>query len=158
AELTALVYTSGSTGAPKGVMLTHANLMTAAQSICTYLELTSHDVILSVLPLAFTYGLGQVTTAVHAGATVVFERSFAFPHATLATMQRECVTGFPLVPTIATLLLQQDLRTHRLPHLRYITNAGAALPSAKAAGLRRAFPAAKVFSMYGLSECQRATY
>ena len=73
-DLAALVYTSGSTGTPKGVMLTHRNLTFAAESICTYLENTGDDVILSVLPLSFTYGLGQVTTAFHAGATLVLER------------------------------------------------------------------------------------
>jgi long-chain acyl-CoA synthetase len=157
-DLAALIYTSGSTGGPKGVMLTHRNLTWAATAISTYLENTADDVILSVLPLAFTYGLGQVTTAFRVGATLVLERSFAYPAAILNTMARERVTGFALVPTIATLLLQRDLRAHRLPHLRYITNAAAALSPAKIARLREAFPHAKLFSMYGLTECQRASY
>jgi long-chain acyl-CoA synthetase len=158
ANLAALVYTSGSTGEPKGVMLTHGNLMAAAVSICRYLDLTSSDVILNVLPLAFTYGLGQVTTAFHAGATLVLERSFAFPQAVIRTMLRERVTGFPLVPTIATLLLQQDLRKHRFPHLRYITNAAAALSLSKIERLRQRFPETAIYSMYGLTECQRVSY
>jgi len=73
-------------------------------------------------------------------------------------MRRERVTGIAIVPTIATLLLQQDLRLHRLPHLRYITNAAAALPAAKLRRLRAAFPRAQIYLMYGLTECQRATY
>jgi len=158
ADLAALVYTSGSTGEPKGVMLTHRNLTAAAASICSYLELTPNDVILNVLPLAFTYGLGQVTTAFHAGATLVLERSFAFPQAVIRTMVRERVTGFPLVPTIATLLLQQDLHTHRFPRLRYITNAAAALSLRKIQQLRQAFPETAIYSMYGQTECQRVSY
>src|SRR5258705_2779694 len=158
ADLAALVYTSGSTGTPKGVMLTHRNLTFAAESICTYLQNTGDDVILSVLPLSFTYGLGQVTTAFHAGATLVLDPSFTYPRAVLDTMRRERVTGFPIVPTMATLLLQQDLRMHRLPHLRYITNAAAALPLATMQRLRSAFPRAQIYLMYGLTECQRATY
>jgi long-chain acyl-CoA synthetase len=157
-DLAALVYTSGSTAAPKGVMLTHRNLTFAAESICAYLKNTEDDVILSVLPLSFTYGLGQLTTAFHAGATLVLERSFTYPRAVLDTMRRERVTGFPIVPTIATLLLQQDLRMHRLPHLRYITNAAAALPASKTRRLRSAFPHAAIFLMYGLTECQRVSY
>jgi long-chain acyl-CoA synthetase len=157
-DLAALVYTSGSTGTPKGVMLTHRNLTFAAQSICSYLHNTAEDVILSVLPLSFTYGLGQVTTACYAGATLVLEPSFTYPRAVLDTMRRERVTGFPIVPTMATLLLQQDLRMHRLPHLRYITNAAAALPAAKMTRLRTAFPHAELFLMYGLTECQRVSY
>ena len=157
-DLAALVYTSGSTGTPKGVMLTHRNLTFAAESICTYLENSVDDVILSVLPLSFTYGLGQVMTAFRSGATLVLERSFTYPRAVLDTMRRERVTGIAIVPTIATLLLQQDLRLHRLPHLRYITNAAAALPAAKLQRLRAAFPRAQIFLMYGQTECQRATY
>jgi amino acid adenylation domain-containing protein len=157
-DLAALVYTSGSTGTPKGVMLTHRNLTFAAESICTYLQNTADDVILSVLPLSFTYGLGQVTTAFYAGATLVLERSFTYPRAVLDTMRRERVTGFPIVPTIATLLLQQDLRMHRLPHLRYITNAAAALPLATMRRLRTAFPQTDIFLMYGQTECQRVSY
>jgi amino acid adenylation domain-containing protein len=157
-DLAALVYTSGSTGTPKGVMLTHDNLTFAAESIGTYLENTSTDVILSVLPLSFTYGLGQVTTAFRSGATLVLERSFTYPRAVLDTMRRERVTGLAIVPTIATLLLQQDLRMHRLPHLRYITNAAAALPAPKLRHLRAAFPRASIYLMYGQTECQRASY
>ena len=157
-DLAALVYTSGSTGTPKGVMLTHRNLTFAAQSISSYLHNTAEDVILSVLPLSFTYGLGQMTTAFYAGATLVLEPSFTYPRAVLDTMRRERVTGFPIVPTMATLLLQQDLRMHRLPHLRYITNAAAALPVAKIRKLRTAFPHAELFLMYGQTECQRAAY
>ena len=157
-ELAALVYTSGSTGGSKGVMLTHANLTFAAQSICSYLRLTATDVILSVLPLSFTYGLGQVTTAFHAGATLVLEPSFAYPRTILDTMAREHVTGLPIVPTLATLLLQQDLRAYPLPHLRYITNAAAALPVVKSRRIRAVFPRAELFLMYGQTECQRVSY
>ena len=157
-DLAALVYTSGSTGEPKGVMLTHRNLTFAAGSICSYLHNTAEDVILSVLPLSFTYGLGQVTTAFHSGATLVIERSFTYPRMVLDTMRRERVTGFPIVPTMATLLLQQDLRKHQLPHLRYITNAAAALPAAKTRRLREAFPQTHIFLMYGLTECQRVSF
>src|SRR4029078_8840732 len=88
-DIAALVYTSGSTGVSKGVMLTHGNLLAAADSICEYLEMTAADVIFSVLPLAFTYGLGQITTAFHAGATVVLERSSAYPRVLVDTLIRE---------------------------------------------------------------------
>jgi long-chain acyl-CoA synthetase len=158
ADLAALVYTSGSTGGSKGVMLTHRNLIAAADSICEYLELTAEDVILNALPLSFTYGLGQVTTAFRSGATVVMEPSSIYPHVLLDTIVREGVTGFPLVPTMATLILQQDLTNRSFPYLRYITNAAAALSNSKIQHLRKAFPNTKLCSMYGQTECQRATY
>jgi long-chain acyl-CoA synthetase len=157
-DLAALVYTSGSTGEPKGVMLTHRNLTSAAASITQYLKNTDADVILSVLPLAFTYGLGQVTTAFHVGATLVLERSFTYPRVILDTIQRERVTGLPIVPTMATLLLQQNVRELRLPSLRYITNAAAALSAVKIQQLRAALPHVSFYSMYGQTECQRISY
>ncbi len=158
ADLAALVYTSGSTGTPKGVMLTHDNLAAAAASICSYLELTDRDVILSVLPLAFTYGLGQVTTAFAVGATLVLERSLTYPRATLELMARERVTGLPIVPTIATVLLQQTMTGVDLSALRYITNAAAALTIPKLQRLRAVFPNVRIYSMYGQTECQRVSY
>ena len=83
-----LIYTSGSTGFPKGVMMTHQNIVAAATSITTYLENTPDDIILNVLPLAFDYGLYQVLMAVKVGATLVLEQSFAFPQAILDRMRR----------------------------------------------------------------------
>lgn len=99
-DLAALIYTSGSTGKPKGVMMTHLNIVSAATSITTYLENTSKDVIINVLPLAFDYGLYQLLMAFRMGATLVLERSFLYPTATLETMVREKVTGLPLARII----------------------------------------------------------
>lgn len=158
-DLAMLVYTSGSTGSPKGVMMTHQNVVAAISSITTYLENTCDDVILSVLPIAFNYGLGQIFTSVKVGATLVLEKSFAFPQTILEKMRAERATGFPLVPTIAALICQmRDLEPGMLPSLRYITNAAAALPTPHICRLHELFPTARVFSMYGLTECIRGAY
>ena len=157
-DLAALIYTSGSTGRPKGVMLTHLNIVSAATSITTYLENTADDVILSVLPLSFDYGLYQVLMAFKIGGTIVLEKSVGYPYALVETLRREKVTGFPIVPTIASVLLQLNLKAQEFPHLRYITNTAAVLPAELIRRLREAFPAAKIFSMYGLTECKRVSY
>ncbi|HEV3185984.1 MAG TPA: AMP-binding protein [Xanthobacteraceae bacterium] len=158
-DLAMLVYTSGSTGFPKGVMMTHGNVVAAATSITTYLENTPDDVILNVLPISFDYGLYQVLMAAQVGATLVLEQSFAFPQAILAKMQAERVTGLPLVPTMAAMILQmRDLTPGAFPHLRYITNTAAALPPAHITRLQELFPATRLYSMYGLTECKRCTY
>jgi len=157
-DLAALIYTSGSTGRPKGVMLTHLNIVSAATSITTYLENTPDDVIVNVLPLSFDYGLYQVLMAFQIGGTLVLERSFTYPRAVLETMIREKVTGLPLVPTMAAILLQMDLSSYRFPALRYLTNTAAALPVHQIAQLRKIFPHVKIYSMYGLTECKRVSY
>jgi long-chain acyl-CoA synthetase len=158
-DLAMLVYTSGSTGFPKGVMMTHANVEAASGSIISYLGLAEDDVILCALPISFDYGLHQVLMSIRRGATLVLEPSFAFPQAVLAKLAQEGATCFPLVPTMAALLLQmRDLEPGAFPHLRTITNTAAALPPAHIARLQALFPATRIFSMYGLTECKRCTW
>ena len=157
-DLAALIYTSGSTGRPKGVMLTHLNIVSAANSISTYLENTPDDIIINLLPLSFDYGLYQVLMAFKIGGTVVLERSFAYPHPVIETIIREKVTGLPIVPTISAVLLQLDLSPYKFPHLRYISNTAAALPTHHITRLRQLFPHVRIYSMYGLTECKRVSY
>jgi len=157
-DLAALVYTSGSTGGPKGVMLTHLNITSAARSITTYLGNTEDDVLLNVLPLSFDYGLYQVLMAFRKGARVVLGRTFTYPMTVLELLRTERATGFPIVPTISALLVQLDLTRYPLPDLRYVTNTGAALPTAHITALRAWLPHVRLFSMYGLTECKRVAY
>ena len=157
-DLAALLYTSGSTGRPKGVMMTHLNMISAAVSITTYLESEFDDIILNYLPLSFDYGLYQILMAFKVGATVLLERCFTFPHRILESAARERITGLPIVPTSAAVLLQMELRRYDLSSLRYITNTAAALPTVHIRRLREAFPKARLFSMYGLTECKRVSY
>ncbi len=158
-DLASLIYTSGSTGKPKGVMLSHINMFTAANSIAQYLSLRSADRIVCALPLAFDYGLYQVLLAFNVGATVLLEKSFAFPVKILDVMVRERVTVLPGIPTIFSMLLSlETLREYDLSSLRIITNTAMALPVNQIADLRRTFPHVQLFSMYGLTECKRVSY
>ena len=158
-DLAAIVYTSGSTGDPKGVMLTHRNMLTAATSVSTYLGMVESDVVLGVLPLAFDYGLYQVIMCARVGARVVLERSFTFPAEVLPRVVAEKVTGFPGVPTIFTILAGlKNLSKYDFSAVRFVTNTAAALPPNQIARLREIFPTARIFSMYGLTECKRCTY
>jgi long-chain acyl-CoA synthetase len=159
ADLGALVYTSGSTGQPKGVMLTHRNLVHNAWSISTYLGLRADDVVACMLPLAFDYGLFQVLMAARVGCAVVLERSFAYPRDVVGRLADQRVTVLPGVPTIfATLLQSMPFDGVDLSSVRMLTNTAAALPPAHIRRLRDAFPGARVFSMYGLTECTRVSY
>ncbi len=158
-DLAAIVYTSGSTGEPKGVMLTHRNMLTAAASISTYLEIQGDDVILCVLPLAFDYGLYQMIMAFRAGARLVLERSFTYPAQVLHVVVDEEVTGFPGVPTIFAIMAGlKNLGDYDFSRVRFVTNTAAALPEKHIEMLKVWFPRAKIFSMYGLTECKRCTY
>jgi amino acid adenylation domain-containing protein len=158
-DLAAIVYTSGSTGDPKGVMLTHRNMLAASRSIAEYLEIGQDEVILGVLPLAFDYGLYQMIMAFRVGARLVLERSMAYPAQVLGNVVREGVTGFPGVPTLFAMLAEmKDLSGYDFSRIRYVTNTAAALSARHIRALQRLFPRARIYSMYGLTECKRCTY
>jgi len=157
-DLACLIYTSGSTGEPKGVMSDHSNVDFASTSIMTYLESRADDIVLSVLPLSFDYGLYQLLMTFKVGGTLILERSFMYPAAILQRIQDERPTGFPGVPTVFAMLLQLDLRTFDLSSLRYITNTAAALSPHKILELQAAFPGVTLYSMYGLTETKRTLY
>jgi len=158
-DLAAIVYTSGSTGRPKGVTLTHANMAFAAGAIVEYLEMDAEDRILCVVPLSFDYGLYQLLMCVRVGATLVLERGFAFPGRVLELLREERVSGLPAVPTIFQVLTAAlGERAPDLPHLRFLTNTAAALAPPTIDALRAAFPRARLYSMYGLTECKRVSW
>lgn len=159
ADLATIIYTSGSTGNPKGVMMAHFNMVSAANSITTYLENVPDDIILNVLPISFDYGLYQILMGFKMGATVVLEKSFLYPYKVIDIILKEKVTGFPIVPTISAILLQmEDIKKHNFERLRYISNTAAALPVAHIQKLREFFPTTTIYSMYGLTECKRVSY
>lgn len=158
-DLAMLIYTSGSTGRPKGVMMTHRNIDAAATSLTGLLKNTADDIILSVLPLSFNYGLYQLLMVIKLGATLILEKSFAFPQAVFDLMRAEKVTGFPIVPTMSAIMMQmKDLTAGFLPDLRFITNTAAQLPVPHITFLQRVIPDAEIYSMYGMTECKRCTW
>ncbi len=158
-DLAALIYTSGSTGQPKGVMMTHQSMVFAAGSISEYLRLGADDRILGLLPLAFDYGLYQLLMSVRIGATLVLERTFAFPAKIVQRVEEESITVFPGVPTVyATFLSMLGRAPLCLPTVTRVTNTAAALLPSMHEGLRRIFPNSLIFAMYGLTECKRVCY
>lgn len=158
-DLAAILYTSGSTGRPKGVMLSHANLMAGTRIVRTYLGIGPGDRILSILPLSFDYGLNQLLTAVEQGATLVLA-SFQLGDHIVDALARHRITGLAGVPTIWAILTRAApaLQSTPLPHLRYITNSGGAVPEATVRRLRQLLPETRIFLMYGLTEAFRSTY
>lgn len=158
-DLAAILYTSGSTGKPKGVMLSHANVMAGSSIVSKYLGITASDRILAVLPFSFDAGLNQLMTAFQQGGTCVLI-NFVFAREVVQTLIKERITGLAGVPTLWSLLAQPNSTLDRqpLPHLRYITNTGGAMPQAVLAILRKTLVYTKIVLMYGLTEAFRSTY
>ncbi|HEY7151651.1 MAG TPA: AMP-binding protein [Solirubrobacterales bacterium] len=158
-DLAAVMYTSGSTGGPKGVTLTHQNLSFVTSSIVEYLEMTHADRVLCVMQLSFGYGLTQLLACVRVGATLALEAGIAFPGRIVQALERHRITGLPGVPTIFQVLTSlRGLADRDLPDLRFLTNAGASMPVATVEAVRRTFPQARLYLMYGLTECIRVSY
>jgi acyl-CoA ligase (AMP-forming) (exosortase A-associated) len=156
-DVAAILYTSGSTGLPKGVVLSHRNLVVGAQSVSQYLHNTAEDVILSVLPLSFDAGLSQLTTALNVGAHVVLLNYLA-----PADVPRACarwgVTGLTCVPPLWVQIAQLEWPDEARATLRYFANTGGRMPKTVLDRLRDVFPTASPYLMYGLTEAFRSTY
>lgn len=159
-DLAAIIYTSGSTGEPRGVMLSHRNFVANARSIVAYLHLTAADRVMCVLPFSYVYGLSLLHTHVAVGGSLVIENRAAFPNVVLASMAEHEVTGFAGVPsTFALMLHRSNLDQARLPHLRYVTQAGGGMSPARIADWLARGPKADFFVMYGATEAAaRLTY
>lgn len=156
-DLAALLYTSGSTGHPKGVMLSHRNLVVGARSVVQYLNNGEDDVLLAVLPLSFDAGFSQLTTAFTAGARAVL-LNHLLPQDVVKALAQERVTGLTAVPPLYHQLLQTAWPQGLGEHLRYFASTGGAMPARTLAALRERLPRSAPYIMYGLTEAFRSTY
>jgi long-chain acyl-CoA synthetase len=159
-DVAAIIYTSGSTGAPTGVMLSHRNFVANAESIVSYLKLAQTDRVMCVLPFHYVYGLSLLHTHLAVGGSIVIENRAAFPNVVLDAMAERAVTGFAGVPsTFALMLHRSNVAAARLPHLRYVTQAGGGMPPAKITEWLERGLSADFYVMYGATEAAaRLTY
>lgn len=153
ADAAMILYTSGTTGAPKGVTLSHGNLAANVAAVVGSLRLTGADTVVTPLPFFYAYGASVLHSHLAIGARVVLEHSLAFPQAVMATISREQATGFSgVASTYALLLSRVDFRRFDLRSLRYVTQAGSAMPVALTQRLVAALPDVRLFVMYGQTE------
>jgi|UniRef100_UPI00378373C4 acyl-CoA synthetase (AMP-forming)/AMP-acid ligase II len=153
-----LVFTSGSTGTPRGVILTHDNVRFVSAAIQTRLQYRAEDRVAIFLPMSFDYGLYQLFYAAMVGSSVFIGRpEMAGPELPRILAVQE-ISVLPGVPTLfGGLIKMQRYRPVALPKLRVITNTGDHLPQSYIQSLRELFPQARVYPMYGLTECKRVS-
>jgi len=152
-DLAALMFTSGSTGTPRGVMISHANIIANTDAIVSYLRLTAIERILTVLPFHYCFGTSLLHTHLRVCASLVIEPRFMYPELVLRRMIETQCTGFAGVPSHFQILLRRSsLRMKQFPHLRYIQQAGGHLAPALIRELRTALPGVDFYVMYGQTE------
>jgi acyl-CoA ligase (AMP-forming) (exosortase A-associated) len=157
ADLAAIFYTSGSTGAPKGVMLSHRNLVAGAISVASYLGNHADDRILAVLPLSFDAGFSQLTTGFLSGACVTL-LDYLLAGDVARTVAAHGITGVTGVPPLWSQVADAAWPPGASATVRYIATTGGVMPPTLLKKLRAVFPNARPYLMYGLTEAFRSTY
>ena len=152
-DLAALMATSGSTGVPRFVMVTHGNLIANTEAITRSQRLASDERAMLILPLNYCFGASLMQSHLYQGGGVVFDRRFMFPDKVLeATVQFGCTT-FAGVPTVYNVLLRRStLRQTAMPCLRRFLQAGGPLAPERVHEMRTAFPMTDFYVMYGQTE------
>jgi len=152
-DVAVILFTSGSTGIPKGVMLTHYNLISNTNSIIEYLKLTKSDRVEMVLPFYYCYGTSILHTHFRVGASMVINNRFMFPQTVVDDINKYECTGFSGVPSTYQILLRMtNIKDTKLPTLRYITQAGGKLPEIFIKELIDILKGVDIFIMYGQTE------
>lgn len=153
-RLAEIIFTSGSTGEPKGVMITHRNIIANTDSIIEYLKLTGDDIIEIVLPFYYCYGLSLLHTHMKVGGSIVFNNNFMFLGAVINDMKKYKCTGFAGVPSHFQVLLRKSksFKTDEFPDLRYVTQAGGKLHKVFIQEFLDSQPEITFYVMYGQTE------
>ncbi len=156
-DMVGILYTSGSTGEPKGVMLSHRNFVARAKCVSEYLNLTADDRILNLPHYSFGFGLDQLFNGFHAGACSVLH-NYVTPQALMKTLADEGITGVAGVPTALAALTTLDWPEEVRENVRYIAAAGGRMPESATRALRCLAHDADIYLMYGQTETLRSTF
>lgn len=152
-HLAAIMFTSGSTGDPKGVALTHHNIFVNTQDILSYTGIRADDRAMVVLPFSYCYGMSLLYSHLMAGGSVVLNNRFLFAEKVLDEIAEKSCTGLAGVPATYQILLRKTRFARReFPSLRWLQQAGGRLPNPLIEEIRQAFPSVKLFIMYGQTE------
>ncbi len=153
------LFTSGSTGEPKGVLISEADLVRRAEAEIAWFGLGKDDVLMSILPFSFDVGLNQLMTALTVGAELAVLDSW-MPADIVAAAEKRKVTGISGVPSIWQDMINAGVAFHkdgRHAALRYITISGGSLSREYLEKLPAIAAGVHIFKTYGQTEAFRAT-
>ncbi len=159
-SLADIIFTTGTTGEPKGVQLSHRNIMAAARNINTFIQNDMDDVEMLALPISHSFGLGRMRCALSNGQTLVLLGSFANVKRFFRFMNDYKVNGFGMVPASWALLkkLSGDEIEKYKDQLKYIEIGSAPMPIEEKRYLIHALPQTRICMHYGLTEASRSAF
>lgn len=159
-DVAEIMFTTGTTGEPKGVCLSHANIYGSASNINSFIGNSADDVEVLALPVCHSFGLGRLRCCLLKGATIVLLGSFANLPLFLRALDRHRATGFGMVP--AAWAFMRKVAGNRMakyaPQIKYIEIGSAAMPVEQKLELCRMFPDTRICHHYGLTEASRAAF
>lgn len=157
----AIIYSSGSTGRSKGILISHRNLVDGTDIVAEYLGTREDDRIGCILSFNFDYGLNQIWQTLRKGATL-YLHDMLLPNDLFAWLAKNRITALPVMPVIISQMFDRRLKVRTSAYdfsaLRFVCTTGGRLTSDMIDALKRAFPDARIYSMFGLTEAFRGTY
>ena len=159
-DIADLMFTSGATGEPKGVMLSHRQLVEATEHIIGQIQNTPDDVELLLMPMSHSFGMGRMRTTLYAGGTLVLGYPLQRLKGVFKAIERHKITGLGLVPSAWAFIVQMSKNKIATfaPQLNYIEFGSAHLPAADKKLLTAWFPQTRIVMHYGLTEVSRAVF
>jgi long-chain acyl-CoA synthetase len=159
-EIAALMYTTGTTGRPKGVQLTNANILAALHSIVEFADYKADDREVVILPLSHNFGIGHVYCNLMSGGAVYTENGLARAGRVLKAVESFGATGFPGTPMGFGLLIDQygPVLAQKARNLRFSVINSAPLPPERTVQLQRLLPQLDIMIYYGLTEASRTSF
>ena len=157
-DIALIIYTSGSTKYPKGVICKHSQVLFSINAINSIIKNSSKDVILCGIPFSFDYGLYQIFLALKSGAKLVVTTDFSNPLAIPKWLIEHNITGLPGTPSLFQMLIESRLLERlSFPSLKYITSTGDVFLNKLIIDLENVLKNVAILPMYGLTECKRVS-
>lgn len=156
-DIAEILFTTGTTGAPKGVCLSYYNIFSSACNINEYIGTLTEDVELLGLPICHSFGMGRIRCTLLKGATIVVLGNFANVRAFLKMIEQHHVTGFGVVPAAwAYIRKMSGTRIAKYANqIKYIEIGSAAMPLETKREMLEMFPNTRICMHYGLTEASR---
>ena len=159
-ELADLIFTTGTTGIPKGVFLTHENISASAKNINTFIQNGFEDIELVALPLSHSFGLGRIRSVLSSGGTIVLSNGFSNVKQIFRLIEKYKVTGLSFVPAAVSFMLKMsgDKISEYANQLRYMEIGSAPMSIENKKYLISLLPNTRICMHYGLTEASRSTF